>query len=167
MNINPENKIINWVRGWVQHYNHDKYWKRRAIVVDPNNKTPKIIKLWYLYYIKRCDAFNCASLGTDLNQGAKFANTPLLPHGLNGIIVHMKAVIGKNCCIWQQAGIVSYGGGTPVIGDNVKIGTGAKIIGGVRVGNNVFVGANAVVTHDIPDNCVVGGVPARIIKHIK
>lgn len=58
------------------------------------------------------------------------------------------------------------GGGTPVIGDNVKIGTGAKIIGGVTVGNNVFIGANAVVVKDVPDNCVVGGVPAKIIKYV-
>lgn len=34
----------------------------------------------------------------------------------------------------------------------------------MRIGNNVNVGANAVVTHDIPDNAVVGGVPARVIK---
>ena len=47
-------------------------------------------------------------MGTDLNQGAVFATPPVLPHGLNGIIVHMKARIGKNCYIWQQAGIVSY-----------------------------------------------------------
>lgn len=41
---------------------------------------------------------------------------------------------------------------------------GAKVVGGVRVGNNVTIGANAVVTKDIPDNSVVGGVPAKIIK---
>ena len=39
-----------------------------------------------------------------------------------------------------------------------------KVIGSVRIGNNVTIGANAVVTHDIPDNAVVGGVPAKIIK---
>ncbi len=50
------------------------------------------------------------------------------------------------------------------IGDNVILGSGCKIIGGIKIGSNVFVGANAVVTHDVPDNCVVAGVPARIIK---
>lgn len=60
-----------------------------------------------------------------------------------------------------------FGGGTPVIGDNCKIGAGAKILGGVVVGDNVFIGANAVVTHDVPSNCVVGGVPAKIIKRIE
>ena len=52
----------------------------------------------------------------------------------------------------------------PVIGDNVYIGPGAKIFGGIRVGNNVRIGANCIVFQDIPDNAVVGGVPAKIIK---
>lgn len=52
----------------------------------------------------------------------------------------------------------------PTIGDNVVVYAGAKIIGGVHIGNNVIIGANAVVTKDVPDNCVVAGVPARIIK---
>lgn len=43
---------------------------------------------------------------------------------------------------------------------------GAKIIGGIHVGNNVVVGANAVVCKDVPDNVVVGGVPAKVIKKV-
>lgn len=50
------------------------------------------------------------------------------------------------------------------IGEYVFIGTGAKILPGVRVGNNSIIGANAVVTSDIPDNCIAVGVPARAIK---
>jgi serine O-acetyltransferase len=46
----------------------------------------------------------------------------------------------------------------------VEICTGAKILGPVRIGNNVIIGANAVVVKDVPDNCVVAGVPARIIR---
>jgi serine O-acetyltransferase len=52
----------------------------------------------------------------------------------------------------------------PVIGDNVIIGSGAKVLGGITIGHNVRVGANAVVTHSVPDNVVVGGIPARILK---
>jgi len=40
-----------------------------------------------------------------------------------------------------------------------------KIFGGVTIGNNVAIGAMSVVAHDIPDNVVVAGVPARIIKY--
>ena len=146
MNINPNHNFIKKIMGIIQHYDSNKYWHRREIVVDINNKTPKIIKLYYLFYIKRCDAYNNASMGTDLNQGALFRTAPILPHGLNGIIVHMKSEIGSNCTIYQQVTIGSSGGGTPKIGNNVIIGAGAKILGGVVVGNNVKIGANAVIT---------------------
>ena len=51
-----------------------------------------------------------------------------------------------------------------IVGDDCYFGLGVKIIGSVRIGNNVTVGANAVITKDIPDNAIVGGVPAKIIK---
>ena len=41
---------------------------------------------------------------------------------------------------------------------------GCKVIGNITIGNNVLVAPNAVVVKDVPDNCVVAGVPARIIK---
>lgn len=76
--------------------------------------------------------------------------------------------IGSNCTILP--GVV-FGNRyeepdeSPVwVGDNCYFGLNCKILGGVRIGNNVVVGANAVVTKDIPDNAVVGGVPAKIIK---
>ena len=50
------------------------------------------------------------------------------------------------------------------VGDNCRFGLGVRIFGSVKIGNNVTIGANAVVTKDIPDNAVVGGVPAKIIK---
>ena len=165
MNINPRSFLIKKIMGIVQHYDPDKYWKRRKIVVDKDNKTQTLIKLYYLYYIKRCDAFNNASLGTDLNQGAVFETPPELAHGLNGIIVHMKAHVGANAVIWQQVTIGSSGGGTPWIGDNCKIGAGAKILGGVHIGNNVTIGANTVVTKDVPDNTTVVGASMRFIEH--
>lgn len=51
-----------------------------------------------------------------------------------------------------------------VIGNNVWIGEGVEVMPGVTLGDNVIVGANAVVTHSFPDNVVIAGVPAKIIK---
>lgn len=73
--------------------------------------------------------------------------------------------MGKNC--WVNQGVnIGYTNRTdcPTIGDNVRISAGAAVLGNVHIGNNVIVAANAVVTKDVPDNCVVGGVPAKIIK---
>ena len=76
--------------------------------------------------------------------------------------------IGKNCTM--VSGVV-FGNKTEqednrpvVVGDNCYFGLDCKILGPVRIGNNVTIGAGAVVTKDIPDNAVVGGIPAKILK---
>lgn len=51
------------------------------------------------------------------------------------------------------------------IGEDCWIGAGVKILKGVRIGNGVVIGANAVVTKDVPDNAIVGGIPAKIMKY--
>lgn len=56
--------------------------------------------------------------------------------------------------------------GRPVIGNNVYLGAMVTIIGNVRIGNNVVVGAGSVVVKDIPDNCVIAGNPAKIIRYL-
>lgn len=52
------------------------------------------------------------------------------------------------------------------IGDNVFIGAGTRIMYNVRIGSNVIIGANSLINKDVPDNCVVAGVPARVIKKL-
>lgn len=54
--------------------------------------------------------------------------------------------------------------GKVVIGDGSDIGVGAIILPGVTIGEGVIVGAGAVVNKNIPDNCVVAGVPAKVIR---
>lgn len=53
-----------------------------------------------------------------------------------------------------------------VIGDDVWIGANAVILPGVTIGRHVVVAAGAVVTKDVPDNCVVGGIPAKVLKDL-
>lgn len=85
------------------------------------------------------------------------------------IVVNKDCKIGKNCNISQGVTIGQANRGkrkgTPVLGDSVYIGPGAKIIGAVKIGNNVAIGANSVITTDIPDNAVVVGIPAKVISY--
>lgn len=80
------------------------------------------------------------------------------------MIVNGKAKIGKNITIYPGVTVGASKTGVPTIGDNVFLGLGSKVFGGIAIGNNVIVAPNAVVVKDVPDNCVVAGVPAKIIK---
>lgn len=76
--------------------------------------------------------------------------------------------IGKHCTILPNVLIGRKEPGIKAdvyIGDNCYISTGVIILGPVTIGNNVTIGAGAVVTKDIPDNVVVAGIPAKIIRY--
>lgn len=155
------NSLMLYVRSFVQHYDHTKYWRLKNSVVSGNGS--KLRRLFCLYRIKRMDAHNGASMGTHLDKSAIFATPPHLPHGLRGIIVSHNATIGKNATIFHQVTIGEGINGAPTIGDNVYIGAGAKIIGNIKIGNNVKIGANCVVFMDVPDDCTVVLPKPRVI----
>lgn len=138
----------------IHGYNHEKYWRRRSIVVDPGAKTSMWLKMYYLFWIKRVDAKHHCSFGTNLKSGAFFATPPNLPHGPNGIICGHDIKVGVNCTIYHQ---VTIAGGKVSIGDNTELGAGTKILTGVAIGSHCHIGANAVVVEDVPDyaTCVL------------
>lgn len=159
------NKLERIMNNFVSHYNHEKYWKMKEKLCNP--KTNKLLKYYYLFRLKKSDAFNSATLGHKMNGGSKWAGPPFLPHGIKGIFVTDKATIGRNAKIYQQVtiGINREEENGPTIGDDCFIGAGAKIIGNIKIGNNVKIGANCVVFEDVPDNStVVLSKPRVIVK---
>ncbi|WP_238884687.1 serine O-acetyltransferase [Clostridium sp. YIM B02551] len=116
---------------------------------------PKFIKLVIFLLYNSSIPFE-AKIGI----GTKFG------YGGIGVVIHKKAVIGDYCVISQQVTIGGRSGikEVPIIGNNVYIGAGAKILGNITIGNNAIIGANSVVIKDVPENAVVAGVPAKIIK---
>lgn len=138
--------LINW-------YRFANYLYRHHIPF-----IPKII--YYIQYL----LFNCSVPATcKIGKGTKFG------YGGIGVVVHARAEIGTNCLIGQNTTIGGRSGhyNVPKIGNNVEINAGSRVLGPITIGNNVKIGANAVVITDVPDNAVVVGVPARIIKYIE
>lgn len=132
-------------------YRLSRFFHLKKIKVLPKliTKINKIINNSYIPY------------SAEIGKGSKFG------YGGIGVVLHNNCVIGKNCTIGQNCTIGGRTGhgGPPLIGDNVYIGPGARLLGSFKIGNNVVIGANAVVLNDIPDNCVVAGVPAKIINN--
>jgi serine O-acetyltransferase len=84
-----------------------------------------------------------------------------------GIIISGDAVFGDDCVIRNgvTVGLRQEGKrGSPVIGNRVDIGAGAKLLGPIHIGDDVAIGANAVVLSDVPPNSIAVGVPARILR---
>ena len=79
------------------------------------------------------------------------------------VTVNPQARIGRNCRLYSCT-IGEVEGKSPVIGDDVHIGPGARVLGAVTVGDRVVIAANAVVVKSVPAGVTVGGVPARVLN---
>lgn len=114
-------------------------------------------------------------MGVNLHVGDDFLTN------YNVTILDMAPVtIGNN--VWLGPGVGLFAVAHPIeaagremklgiaqpitLGDNVWVGGNASILMGVTIGNNVIIGAGSVVTHDIPDNAVAVGNPARVIRYV-
>ena len=85
---------------------------------------------------------------------------------IGGIVVSGDAVFGDDCVIRNgvTVGLRNRGiPGSPVIGNRVDIGAGAKILGTIHIGDDCAIGANAVVLCDVPARSIAVGVPARVL----
>ena len=104
-------------------------------------------------------------MGAVINIGAVIGEGTMIDMGA---ILGGRATVGKNCHIGAGAvlaGVIEPASATPVIvEDNVLIGANAVVIEGVHIGKNAVVAAGAVVIEDVPENMVVAGCPARVIK---
>lgn len=105
--------------------------------------------------------------GIDLPKETRIGKGLYIGH-FGGIIINRRTVMGDYATLNQGVTIGISGRGEkrgcPVLGDRVFMGSGAKILGKSTIGNNVAIGANAVVTKDLPDNAVAGGIPAKVLN---
>jgi serine O-acetyltransferase len=98
-----------------------------------------------------------------IGRGAQFGPGLVILHSF-GIVINTDVRAGKNLVLEHGVTIGAEKGKSPILGNNVFVGAGAKIIGGIKIGSDVKIGANAVVTKDLPDGATAVGIPARVVK---
>ena len=115
-----------------------------------------------LYYARRFNKLGFR-LGIELNRGV-FDEGLMIFHA-TGIVVNGDAKVGKNCMLHGANVIGNMGNDlkAPVIGDNVRLGAGAKVLGDVYIADDVQIGAGAIVLHSCYEKgALLVGIPAKV-----
>jgi serine O-acetyltransferase len=104
--------------------------------------------------------------------GADIASEARIGPGLRlfhpaGVVIGPDVTLGARCVVMQGVTLGHGRGGSPVVGDGVFIGPGAKVFGGVELGDECLVGANAVVTESIPAGFLAFGIPAKPVRQVR
>ncbi len=139
------------------------------------NRFSKLYKLYLMAYAKLNPIKYAQKIGVHMGKDVHLYGNPYKMFGTEPWAI----TLGNHVHITDGVRFVNHDGGTLVfrdripdleitkkisVGDYVYIGIQALIMPGVKIGNRCIIGAGAIVTHDIPDNSVAVGVPARVIK---
>jgi serine O-acetyltransferase len=104
--------------------------------------------------------------GIEIHPGAQIGRRVFIDHGM-GSVLGETAIVGDDCLLYH--GVTLGGTGKekgkrhPTLLEGVVVGAGAAVLGNVTLGRNVKVGAGSVVIQDVPDDCTVVGIPARVV----
>lgn len=142
------------------------YWyfrHLRLLEYHLNNKHKLRALFWTAVHKIECNRLHLNTYPNTIGPGIRFY------HVGNFSEICPNAEVGANCTFLSGAvignkGIKADPNCKTIVGDNCYFGLNSFVGGNIRIGNNVTIGTNAVVTHDIPDNAIVGGIPARIIR---
>ncbi len=124
---------------------------------------------WKLPYIcvNTLYKVTCHSFGCYMPLTVKLGKGVFLRHGMYGIFISYRTVIGENVTLLQQitigSNIDTTDSRSPTIGNRVFIGAGARIIGPVTVGDDAKIGANAIVVNDVPSGATAVSPKAVIL----
>lgn len=152
---------------------HDRDWSRRgfwAMLVYRYGRwssslrwRPLRMPFFFLYKLLKIlsEILTGIELPCETTLGRRFT----IDH-FGGIVISGDAVFGDDCRVRNGVTVglrFTFERGSPVIGNRVDIGAGAKLLGPIHIGDDVRIGANAVVLCDVPSNATAVGVPARIL----
>lgn len=127
----------------------------------------ELFKEGKFYEARKLSQDTAQETGIEIHPGATIGENFFVDHG-HGVVIGETTIIGDNVTLYQ--GVTLGGTGKekgkrhPTLGNNVLVGAGAKVLGSITIGDNVKIGAGSVVVKDVPSNCTVIGVPAKIVK---
>ncbi|BBC26893.1 serine O-acetyltransferase [Pseudanabaena sp. ABRG5-3] len=106
--------------------------------------------------------------GVEIHPSAQIGRGVFIDHGM-GVVIGETAIVGDYATIYQGVTLGGTGKETgkrhPTLGREIVVGAGAKILGNISIGDRVNIGAGSIVLRDVPDDCTVVGIPARIVRH--
>ncbi len=152
-----------------------KFTRAGIIVVSGGRPFPKVLNRGGEITVENCQFYSGTRLEVEGGAQLRIGNGTYLNRN-TAVIATKSVTIGRDCRIsWDVVIMDSDLHPLPngeldskavTIGDNVWIGCRCIILKGVHIGNGAVIAAGAVVTKDVPDSCVVGGVPARVLYEI-
>lgn len=169
---NPQKSYMRWIKNCLMYGRENKIWEyikllRKREFYYNNRKRNFFYAFMNIVIARRFNRLGL-KLGIELEKG--IFEEGLRIYHTQGIVVNGDAKIGKNCVL-HGANVIGNKGTdlkAPVIGDNVRIGAGAKILGDVYIANNVQIGAGAVVLHSCcEEGALLVGIPAHIYRKDK
>lgn len=141
--------LICWF--WIPHF-------RAIVYIRKMQKAGTIVKRLIAKHLT-------IKYGIEVGLNARIGEKLRIMH-LSGIVIGDGTQLGNECTIYQGVTFGQSHNCYPKVGNNVIVYPNSCILGGVTIGNNVKILANSVVTRDIPNNCIVAGAPATIIKEL-
>lgn len=161
------NMFVDYLKGNLYSHTTYRYIKKlRRFEFYKNNKSGLLGKIRFLI---AKHLFERYQLKTQIFIYPNVFDKGLCIQHPGYIWIGPSSVIGKNCTVLPRVLIGKKKPGLPppivFIGDNCYIGTGVTILGPVKIGDNVTIAAGSVVIHDVPDNCIIAGNPAKVVKN--
>lgn len=161
----PKETELEWVLTSDNRYKLYQYVRYlRKTEYHYNNRAKGIHKVLYAFYRRKKNILG-RQLGIEMWENTFDAGLKMWHAG--NIVVNGHSRVGKNCIFHGDNCIGNNGKSSscPRVGDNVRLGVGAKIIGDVEIANNVTVAAGAVVIEScLTEHAVLAGIPAKCIK---
>src|SRR5262245_57021035 len=163
--------IVSDLRAKAQWCYESRRWTA-VVKVLLTDGTPAMIWYRFMQWARRWrlaplemlfNRLNTICCGCIIGRGAQFGPGFVLIHSL-GVVINGSVRGGSGVKIEHQVTIGAERRQSPVLGNDVFIGAGAKIVGPVTIGDGARVGANAVVVCDVPPHTTVVGIPAKVVR---